>query len=90
MTYLSRPGYEYVIGGGIAPRSQAFPTPIHTMELTRHPGEIRAMQFNLAEQLDWEQYSRELMSFLPTSTLREFTEHLREVADIEDLITTEA
>ena len=60
------------------------------MELTRHPGEIRAMQFVLADSLDWEQYTRELMSFLPTETLREFTEHLRTAADIEDLITTEA
>ena len=59
-------------------------------EITRHPGEIRAMQPGLAESLDWELYTRELLSFLPTATLREFNEHLRTVADIDDLLTFES
>lgn len=55
-------------------------------ELTRNPGMIRHMSIDVAENLDWELAYRELCSFLPTSTLRDFLEHLRDQADIDDLL----
>lgn len=47
-------------------------------ELTRHPGEIRTLQFTAIDEMGYEPYARELMSFLDTGTLREFMEHLQD------------
>jgi hypothetical protein len=50
---------------------------------------IRSQLIGVAENLDWELFCRELMSYLPSATLRDFTEHLREQADIDDLLMFE-
>ena len=55
-------------------------------ELTCFPGEIRSMQIDIAEALDWELYAKSLISYLDTDTLRRFTLELRDEADIEDLL----
>ena len=47
-------------------------------ELTCHPGECRALQFTAIDEMGYEPYARELMSFLGTSTLRQFMEHLQD------------
>jgi hypothetical protein len=60
-----------------------------TVELTRNPAMIRSQLIGVAENLDWELFCRELMSYLPSATLRDFTEHLREQADIDDLLMFE-
>ena len=57
------------------------------MELTRRPGEIRGQLIDVANALDWELFSRELMAYLDTPTLRDFTDHLRAQADIDDLLS---
>jgi len=55
-------------------------------ELTSFPGDIRGMQHDIAEALDWELYAKSLITYLDTDTLRRFTEQLRDEADIEDLL----
>jgi hypothetical protein len=55
-------------------------------ELTSFPGDIRGMQNDIAEALDWELYAKSLITYLDTDTLRRFTEQLRDEADIEDLL----
>ena len=55
-------------------------------ELVRDPSEIRSKAAHLAEELGEENTYLELIRFLPTATIAQFIDHLREVADIEDLI----
>jgi hypothetical protein len=55
-------------------------------ELTSFPGDIRGMQHDIAEALDWELYAKSLITYLDPDTLRRFTEQLRDEADIEDLL----
>ena len=47
-------------------------------ETLHHPGEIRVIQFEAIDAIGYEAYARELMSFLDTDTLRQFTEHLED------------
>ena len=61
-------------------------TALPTMELTHQPGEIRSQLIDVAEALDWELFSRSLLSYLDTDTLRRFTEELRGEAEIDDLL----
>jgi hypothetical protein len=54
--------------------------------LVSDPSEIRTKAIELAEALNHEDVYLELIRFLPSATIAEFIDHLREVADIEDLI----
>ena len=55
-------------------------------ELVSDPSEIRSKAMDLGEALNFEETYLELIRFLPTSVTAEFIDHLREVADVEDLI----
>lgn len=55
-------------------------------DLVRDPSEIRSKAAQLGEELGEESIYLELIRFLPTATIAQFIDHLREVADIEDLI----
>jgi hypothetical protein len=55
-------------------------------ELVSDPFEIRTKAIELAEELNHEDVYLELIRFLPSATIAEFIDHLRAVADIEDLI----
>ena len=55
-------------------------------ELVSDPSEIRSKAAELGEALNFEDTYLELIRFLPTSVTAEFIDHLREVADVEDLI----
>jgi hypothetical protein len=55
-------------------------------ELVSDPSEIRTKAIELAEALNHEETYLELIRFLPSATVAGFIDHLREVADIEDLI----
>ena len=49
------------------------------------PSEIRSQALTIGDACDYELTFQELVRFLPTSTLQEFVEHMREVADIDDI-----
>ena len=55
-------------------------------ELVSDPSEIRTKAIELGEALNPEDVYLELIRFLPSATIADFIDHLREVADIEDLI----
>jgi hypothetical protein len=55
-------------------------------ELVSDPSEIREKAIDLAVALNHEEVYLELIRFLPSATVAEFIDHLREVADVEDLI----
>lgn len=55
-------------------------------DLVHDPSEIRSKAAQLGEELGEENTYLELLRFLPTATIAQFIDHLREVADIEDLI----
>lgn len=55
-------------------------------DLVRDPSEIRSKAAQLGEELGEENTYLELIRFLPTATIAQFIDHLREVAYIEDLI----
>ena len=55
-------------------------------DLVSDPSEIRDKAAELAEELGHENTYLEMIRFLPTATIAEFIDHLRQVADIEDLI----
>jgi len=55
-------------------------------DIVRDPSEIRSAAIRLAEELGEENTYLELIRFLPTATIAQFIDHLREVADVEDLI----
>lgn len=50
------------------------------------PSEIRTTALDLGEALSYEAAYEELIRILPSALVAEFIEHLREVADIEDLL----
>lgn len=52
----------------------------------KHASKVRSLAVELGEALDYELTYKELIRFLPQSTLEEFIDHLQTVADIEDLI----
>lgn len=52
----------------------------------KQASEVRSLVVELGEALDYELTYKELVRFLPQSTLEEFINHLQTVADIEDLI----
>lgn len=54
--------------------------------LVSDPSEIRSKAALLGEELGQEDCFLELIRFLPSATVADFIDHLREVADIEDLI----
>ena len=56
------------------------------VDLVRDPSEIRSKDIDLGQALNHEEMYLELIRFLPTATTAEFIDHLRAVADIEDLI----
>jgi hypothetical protein len=55
-------------------------------DLVSDPSEIRTKAIELGEALGHEGAYLELLRFLPSVLVAEFIDHLREVADIEDLI----
>ena len=55
-------------------------------DLVRDPSEIRSKAAQLGKELGEENTYLELIRFLPTATIAQFIDHLRQVADIEDLI----
>ena len=54
--------------------------------LVSDPSEIRSTAAKLGDELGHENTYLELIRFLPSALLADFIDHLREVADIEDLI----
>ena len=58
---------------------------LHHLIQTMTPSEIRSQVLTIGEACDHELTFQELVRFLPTSTLQEFVEHMREVADIDDI-----
>jgi hypothetical protein len=54
--------------------------------LVSDPSEIRSTAAKLGDELDHENTYLEMIRFLPSATVAEFIDHLRQVADIEDLI----
>lgn len=50
------------------------------------PSQIRTKIFEIADALDYELTFAELIRFLDTATIEGFIEHLRDEADIEDLL----
>ncbi len=61
-------------------------TALSFSEVTRDPYEIRNTAAKLGDELGHENTYLELIRFLPTAVTSEFIDHLRQVADIEDLI----
>ena len=55
-------------------------------DLVSDPSEIRTKAIELGEALNHEETYLELIRFLPSAVVAEFIDHLREVADVEDLI----
>ena len=58
-------------------------------ELTYQPNEIRLMVADVSELLGEVDVLQELCSYLDTDTLRRFTNHLRYIGDIEEVLTYE-
>lgn len=58
-------------------------------ELTYQPNEIRSMMVDVSELLGEGAVLEELCSYLDTDTLRRFTNHLRTVGEIEEVLTFE-
>lgn len=50
------------------------------------PAVIRSQAVDIAEACDFELTFKELISFLPSSVVQEFNEHMTEVADIDDIM----
>lgn len=61
-------------------------TALKFADLVAYPTEIRVKAAELGEALLHEFTYLELIRFLPTATVAQFIDHLREVADIEDLL----
>ena len=50
------------------------------------PSEIRSTALTIADACDYELTFQEIIRFLPSATVAEFIEHMREAADIEDVL----
>lgn len=61
-------------------------TALRFADLVSDPSEIRDKAAELGEALIHEFAYLELIRFLPSATVAQFIDHLREVADVEDLI----
>lgn len=61
-------------------------TTVRFSDIVSDPSEIRTKAIELAEALNHDDVYLELIKFLPSATVAQFIDHLREVADIEDIL----
>jgi hypothetical protein len=54
--------------------------------MTTTAGLLRSKLIDIGEALDYELVYKELLRFLPASTLEMFLDHLTDVAEIDDLL----